>query len=299
MSQVNSRQSFIIGVLSGALVLSIGVAGFLYVQGTNKETRNLDSQPAQETAAVKEAVTLEPPSNQSGLVDLFGVSDPSGKVKNALRFDGDKSNTLTSIFIGKELKIGNEDIYVKFYKTQQLDESGNPVDSHVTPVLLSAITYKKEAGRWQVVSKQKNIGSAGSWGDVVVGHIDTLKLSPNATALMLDGGYGGQGVFYKHKELIAYSGDKWKTVGVIVTGGDNSGDCDEQPKKPNEPYNLGPCWNYTGVISVVQGSNSDFPDLLVTRTGTQSKEHRTSVQPAKNVTYVFNGLEYKSPEDEI
>ncbi len=298
MSQVNSRQSFIIGALSGALVLSIAAAGFFYLQGTNKETPNLNSPPVQETAAIKEVAMLEPPSTQSGLADLFGASDPSGKVKNVLRFDGDASNTLTSIFIGKELKIGDEDIYVKFYKTQQLDESGNPVVSHATPVLLSAITYKKEAGQWQVLSKQKNIGSAGSWGDAAVGNIDTLKLSPNATALMLDGGYGGQGVFYEHKELIAYSGNKWKTVGVIVTGGDNSGDCSEQ-HKPNEHDSLGPCWKYTGVISVVQGSKSDFPDLLVTRAGTQSKEHRTSVQPAKNVTYVFNGSEYKSPEHEL
>lgn len=57
-----------------------------------------------------------------------------------------------------------------------------------------------------------------------------------------------------------------------------------------------PCYSYKGVISVVNGSSSDYPDLLVTRTGTEDQENGGRIVPAKNVTYIFNDVEYVNPK---
>jgi len=290
MSQDKSRQSFIVGALSGALILSVGAAAFFYTQANNNNDLSVT-----ENIVNVDATVLAPPSDSSALFDLFGASDPNGKLVNVLKFDGDESNTLTSIWFNKEVKIGDDDIYVKFYKTQQLDASGNPVDSHATQVLVSAITYKKAIGKWQVLSKQNNIGSAGSWGDVTSANVETLELTSNTPVLMIGHGEGGQGQFFEYKQLLAYSGSAWKDIGVVLMAGENSGDCDESPQ-PNTDFSLGPCWKYESTISVVKESKSEFPDLLVSRTGTQSKEHRISVEPAKNVIYVFDGFKYTNPE---
>jgi hypothetical protein len=52
------------------------------------------------------------------------------------------------------------------------------------------------------------------------------------------------------------------------------------------------CWSYEGKISVVS-SNKEYPDILVTKTGTEIDD-KGDIVPAKNVTYSFDGKEYLS-----
>jgi hypothetical protein len=296
--QQTTKQPYIIGALSGALVMSLGMYGYFYFNLKEHAVQNENVAPVVSEAMPAKASPVTVPSNEAGLKDLYGITSPSGQIKNALKIEGDESDTLTSHWFDKELKIGTDDLYVKFYKTQQLDAAGEPTQSHATPVIVGVITYKKMSNQWQVISKQKSFGEAGSWGDVPEAKAEILQLSPSSIALMIDYAGGGQGYFQEGKEIFAFANNNWRDVGEVITGGDNEGaGCDSEPVSVGEEL-LGPCWRYTGKISVIPGSNSEFPPLLVTRTGTESNEHRVSVKPASNVTYYFIGGKYVNPNEQ-
>lgn len=301
MQPSNAKQSFIIRTLSGALVLSLGISGYLYFQSNKNGTAiNSEALPKTGDEILTTITTTSPaeiPSNEFALKELFGISNPSDQVKNVVKIEGYETNTLTSHWFDKALKIGADDFYVKFYKTQLLDEKGQPYDSHATEVYVSAITYKKISGQWQAISKQSSFGTAGSWGDVPETKAEILQLSPSSISLMLDFDYIGQGYFTEGKKVFIFAKNNWNDAGFVKTGENNEGaGCDSEPVPAGEEV-MGPCWKYTGKVSVVPESNSEFPPLLVTRSGTESKEHRVSIQPVKNVTYNFVAGKYIDPNE--
>lgn len=280
--QQSSKQSIIIGALSGTLVLSIGAFALFYFDSKNQTPTISQENASEETKA------LSFPSNETALKELFGVSDPSGKVKTA-------PDKLTKFWFEQSIKVGTNNLHVKFFATQSLDESGQPVDAHASGVDVGAITYKQNSNQWEVISKQPQFGAAGSWGEVDEVKPEVLQLSPTSLSVMLDasGGMGGQ--FEEGKTIFVFAQNSWHDVGYVQTGEDNSGTCDETPPPPEE--GMGPCYSYKGAISVVNGSTSEYPDLLVTRTGTESKEHRGALIPAKNVTYIFKDGKYINPNE--
>jgi uncharacterized protein YecT (DUF1311 family) len=276
----SSKQTIIIGVLSGALL--VGVGAFLYYQYKNQPKETVNS------AIVPIVNSVKTPDHIIAMKDLFGVTDPSGEVKT-----GDEA--LSSFWFEQSFQEGADKLHVIFFKTQSVDEFGEPYQSHAQGVDVGAITYKLIADQWQVISKQTKFGEAGSWGDVPETTAQTLQLSPGVLVFMVDSSYSGQGYVDESKMLFAYSKNAWHDIGYIQTGGDNSGDCDDESTGLE---GLGACWSYKGKISVLAGKNVEYPNLLVTRTGTVSGEHRGEIIPAKNVTYIFNGEKYINPEDE-
>lgn len=282
--QQSSKQSIIIGALSGALVLSIGTSAFFYFQSKNQPQAISQEKTSEESKA------LPFPSNETALKELFGVSDPSGKVKTA-------PDKLTNFWFEQSIKNGTDNIHVKFFATQSLDESGQPVDAHASGVDVGVITYKQNSGQWEVISKQPQFGVAGSWGKVDEVKPEILQLSPTSLAVMLDASGGMGGWFDEGKTIFVFAQNSWHDVGYVQTGGDNSGTCDENEPPEGIKDGVGPCYSYKGTISVVNGSTSEYPDLLVTRTGTESKEHRGALIPAKNVMYVFKDGKYINPNE--
>jgi hypothetical protein len=246
--------------------------------------------PSSQEKASEESKALPFPSNETALKELFGVSDPSGKVKTA-------PDKLTNFWFEHSIKVGTNNLHVKFFATQSLDESGQPVDAHASGVDVGAITYKQNSNQWEVVSKQPQFGAAGSWGKVDEVKPEVLQLSPNSLAVMLDASGGMGGWFDEGKTIFVFAQNSWHDVGYVQTGGDNSGTCDENEPPEGIKDGAGPCYSYKGAISVVNGSTSEYPDLLVTRTGTESKEHRGALIPAKNVTYIFKDGKYINPNE--
>ncbi|MEI6708793.1 MAG: lysozyme inhibitor LprI family protein [Methylococcales bacterium] len=274
-----SKQTIIIGALSGILI--VGVAAFFYTQYKNQTQEITKPSVAQAPNAIKT------PDHETAMKDLFGVTDPSGEVKT-----GDEA--LSSFWFEQSFKEGTDDIHVIFFKTQSIDEEGEPYQSHAQGVDVGAITYKQIANQWQIISKQTKFGEAGSWGDVPETTTEIMQLSPNVLVLMVDSSYSGQGYVDEGEMLFAFSKNTWRDIGYVQTGGDNSGDCDDESAGLE---GLGACWSYKGKISTVAGKNPDYPDLLVTRTGTESSTERGEVITAKNVSYVFNGEKYINPAD--
>jgi len=263
------NQSIIIGVLSGVLALALGVAAFVYFKSKNQP------QPIVQEKAVKESKALQLPSNEAALKELFGMSDPSGKVKTA-------PYELVSFWFEKSFKVGTDNVNAKFFAIQKLDESGQPIESHATGVEIGVITYKQNSDQWMVVSKQQKFGMVASWGTVDGVKPEVLQLSPESLAVMLNSSDGMGGTNFEGSAIFVFSKNSWHDVGSIETGGDNSGTMDDKQ------------YSYKGVISVVAGSESDYPNLLVTRTGTEMDKEE--VIPAKNVTYIFKDGKYINPK---
>ena len=280
----SSRQSIIIGMLSGALVLSIGASAFFYFKS------GVQSNSISRQGLPRESGALSLPNKEVALNDLFGVSDPSGEVKTA-------PDKLTRFWFERSIKVGVDDLHVKFFATQGLDELGRPFDYHAAGVDVGAITYKKNSDRWDVLSKQPRFGVAGSWGNVDEVNPEILQLSPSSLAVMIDASGGMGGWFDKGKVMFIFSRDAWYDVGYIQTGGDNSGACDENEPPEGIEGGDGPCYSFTGVISVAGDSISEYPDLLVTRSGTESKGHRGALISAKNVTYTYADGKYFNPDE--
>lgn len=276
--QSNSKQSIIIGALAGALVLSIGISAFLYFQSKNQ------SQAIVQETLKEVPQALQSPSNEAALKELFGVSDPSGKVKTA-------KDKLTKFWFEKIVKINNKNFLVKFFATQSLDSAGNLNDCHACSVDIGAITYTQNANQWEVVSKQPRFGTTGQWGDVGEVKPEVLQLSSSSVAILLESSSMHFGVMDTGKTLFAFAKNSWIDAGYIQTDSDNSGQCDDETGEDS----MGPCYSYKGVISIVKGSASEFPDILVSRSGTESIEHKGAPKPAANVIYSFRNGSYINP----
>lgn len=270
--KLSLKQSRLIAILAGALIISIAASVFFYSR-----------EDGQDSASLSQDLSTMP-DHTTALNELFGITDSSGKVRIS-------ANELSSIWFEQSFSLGNDEFHVIFTKTQEIDpQSGAIVKAHAQGVKVGAITYKQVDGQWQAVSRQPKFGDFGEWGDVPeVKQADILQLSPENIAFMIDAGGGMGGFFESGKALFAYSKDSWRDLGYVQTNADNSGACDEAPSDEGGSI---PCWSYTGTISIVPGENAEYPDLLVTRTGTESGENGVSVVPAKNVTYVFNGEKY-------
>lgn len=262
--------------LAGALIISTAVFVFFYNRGDGQDSVFF----SHESSAT--------PDYASALKELFGVAESIGKVRIS-------ANELGSIWFGQAFRWGDDELYVIFTKTQEVDpQSGAIVKAHAQGVKVGAITYKQADDGWQVISKQPKFGDFGEWGDAPeVAQAEILQLAPDNIAFMIDTGGGMGGFFESGKALFGYSKNGWRDLGYVQTDADNSGACDESAEQAS--FDGGgsiPCWSYTGIISTAPGKNAEYPDLLVTRTGTESGEDGVSIKPVENVIYIFNGEKY-------
>jgi len=274
--KLSLKQTRLIAALAGTLIISIAASAFFYSR-----------EGAQNSAFFSQNLSATP-DHTTALKELFGVTDPSGKVRIS-------ANELSSIWFEQSFNVGTDTLHVIFTKTQEVDpQTGAVIDAHAQGVKVGAITYKQVDDDWQVISKQAKFGDFGEWGDApAVAQAEMLQLSPDNIAFMIETGGGMGGFFESGKALFAYSKNGWRDLGYVQTDADNSGACDESAEQAS--FDGGgsiPCWSYTGTISTVPGKNAEYPDLLVTRTGTESGEDGVSIKPAKNVTYIFNGEKY-------
>jgi len=265
-----------IGILGQFIPLSTSICDYINTKGTNCETENVDSKMAVKEGTsekISSEGSYQLPSREAAFNELFGAFDPSGKVKTA-------SDKLTSFWFERLFKYGNDDIHVKFFKSQTLDASGKVEDCHACGVDIGAITYKKIDNQWQVISRQTVFGAAGEYGDQAESSPEIIRLSSNVIALMLDSKSGGMGYYYEGKMLLTFSDNTWHHAGIINTAANNSADCEDKEREM-------PCWSYEGKMSVVAGVNAGYPNILVTRTGTDE-----NITPVKNVTYAFKDATY-------
>lgn len=286
MSQPSSSQPILIGVLSGALVVAVSAAIFFYFKlNQTVKTENPPKEPILVTpvntqASVSQvAIDVPTPNKVDAFNTLFGVNTKHGKIKTA-------KYKISSIWFDKKLTYGTDTIYVVFTLTYNLNEATGDIDScHACAPEIGAITYKKQANEWAVISKQPSFTSFGSWGEAGDVKPEPLLLSKLTTSFLLDTSYGNTGMFTSGKTIFSFADDTWRDLGNITTEENNAGACDETVPPTDEFYRK--CWAYEGKISIVPKQNTQYPDLLVTRTGTFSEG-----DTVKNQLYKFDGKSY-------
>lgn len=217
------------------------------------------------------------PTSKQAFYDLFGKRNyiiKDGKFKTA-------NDELTRYWQGTEFELQGTQYLTKFFVTQELEGSDEPVSYHAATVAVSAVTYQKlNDETWQLSSTQKNVAHTGSWGEVQDDPPEASFLSLQTYALLFDAGYTAQGVTESGKKLIVFNNGQWRDAGFVMTG--SGGENWE-----------GENFAYDGLIqSTGEDSNDDFPDLLVIKKGTDY-----SLKPVKNSLYRFDGQAYEHHSD--
>jgi hypothetical protein len=139
------------------------------------------------------------------------------------------------------------------------------------------VTYKQVDNEWRIVSKQPKISSVASSCGFVYEQVPMLELPPDKVAIFIDNSNcPGSHVSTERRSLYVYAEKNWQDLGGDFITSESG--C----------YNQ--CWGYEGNISVIP-SKKKFPDLLITKTGTEA-ELNGNIFPAKNAIYVFNGKQY-------
>jgi hypothetical protein len=262
-------------------VLTIVINGEPIILATPQSPAPLASNgsPTSATQSFQTATVQTVKPNSSGVLqELFGINDPSEKVKLP-------TNKLASIWFDQTFENGGDQIYVVFVKEQALDAKGELDRCHACGVVVDAVTYKAVSGGWVGISKQNNIIEIGNYGEAPKNiHGDILQLSPGKTVLLINSEDGGQGYTDSIKDILAYGENQWHHLGSVQISGDNVGTA--------ECADLRKCWQYSGDISVGPSNNSQYPNIVVKHTGTKFDAATGKIVPAGMAIYSFNGKAY-------
>jgi hypothetical protein len=238
---------------------------------------------------IKTMPNLTPPTAAEALSALSGVKTTAETVKIG-------TDQLASVWFAQAFNDGKDRFYGFFIKNQSIDlESQEIYDSHVDAPTIAAVVYQQRGNHWQLDSKQLNLGELGSWGDVPeINFVPVLQLAPHHIAFLLESHFSSQGYTETGVTILAYRQQRWQNLGMVITGGDNHGACDDSPQHQN--LILSACWEYHGEIVLGQASQyPDYPDLTVKYHG-MSRDAQGSLTPVKNSTYRFDGSRYAKVE---
>lgn len=145
---------------------------------------------------------------------------------------------------------------------QQVDQSGNPVDSHATPGLLSVYLLQKIDGQWKVLKKHENVAALGSSGSF--GEVEWVNLAHDRPGMVIHNGGTWQGYTI---ESIALFDLKTESMHDLSGDGirlhsDSDGGCGPETAE---------CWNVGGKYRFVPGKpGSPYQDLLIEFSGEKS-----------------------------
>lgn len=179
-------------------------------------------------------------------------------------FDDLKKNKNTKLFFEKSFKQETQDFY-SFFTLTDLDFKKE----------LNVKTFNKSNGEWNVVNDQKNIAHLYFCTE---GEKTTSLSFKKTQALAITNGecLGSHGGL-KSVNTYIFEENNWRKIeGDIIT------------------FDFESTYQYNGSISVIK-SNKKYPDLLVTKKGTDVDDNG-NVIPAKNDVYVFNGKKYELKE---
>ena len=209
--------------------------------------------------------------------DLVDVASTNEKIKTA-------SDKLSSVWFKQDFQYGADKIRVVFIKSQSIDESGKfDKDCHACGVDIAAVTYKQINNDWQFVAKQENIKIDGKWGDAPkIKQANIIRLTPNKVLFLITDSGLHQGYEDTSESLYLFSQNKWVDLGYIPSGGDYCFYVDEGHATK--------CYKFVGKISVIP-SEKEYPDLLVTKTGTELDEKQNIIK-ANNSVYIFKNGKY-------
>ncbi|MCD6051118.1 MAG: hypothetical protein K0Q55_2521 [Verrucomicrobia bacterium] len=151
--------------------------------------------------------------------------------------------------------------------------------------LIAAATYKLTREGWTLVSASE-VARIGAWGEPPnPSRVGSISIG-GRPALAIENVGMHKGVSYAFLELLAFQQDQWRHVGKIQTKDDmvRGGQCTTDT--------LCPSW--TGGMEQRSGSNPQWPDIVIRRSGTVVDSGKLIA--AGPLVYVYSGTRYESTE---
>lgn len=276
-------------VVGGAVALVIGLSAIgAYVYVEQQKLRAADASASAMVATPTLAPAASPPSAMAALGDLYGIPATTHSVMIS-------ATNRATVWFAQTVADGADQVHVVFVGRQDVDAKGELANSsRASSVPLDAITYKLTAGKWQPAFKQSAFAEAGSWGELYETKPEVARLG-NAMALLIESIGTGQGYTYVGRHVFALEPIGWKELGVVNTGADNAGACEEDPKQITADSMPG-CWSYSGTITAGPvAPGKAYPDITVMRVGTMADDNR-KVVPATPALVRFEGPRYAEME---
>lgn len=273
------RISKIVAVVLAFLVFGAGISGC--GQATDSTSANV--------VPAAEVFTPQHPTALQAFQGLYHTPDTSG------RHTVDAKH-LASLWLSKELADGDKKLFVVLVQEQQLDETGALEVCHACTAALHAMTFTKTEKGWSIANVQQNIANIGAWGKAPeIAKADVFALTPGNVLLLIPEEYGAMGESERGLQLLDHFQSKWADAGYVSISGDNLGGECSNDSDPSEPKH---CYSFTGTLSKENGKSLTYPDLVVTKKGTEYDAATGAVVSAKSERYLFKGAGYLSAKQE-
>ena len=162
----------IIHSLSFRILLFLIIATPLFVSANTEKNHSENGN---------EKANIQAPLWTNAFKDLFGKTDPSGKIKTA-------NNELTSVWFEQDFYEGKSKLHVVFIQTQLTNQG--PEGEYVINCIgcapsISAVTYKQINNKWQILSKQQKITEIGIYGDAPeIDQAEIIQLTSDKIAFL-------------------------------------------------------------------------------------------------------------------
>lgn len=268
-------------IVWGGVVLVLGLSGigaYVYL-----EKQKMQAQP--QAVATATPSTLLPPTKALALSELYGIASNSESAMISPK-------TKVAAWFEKTVRVNDDVYHTAFFGRQDLDSKGEPENSsHAAAVPVDTITFRLSSGKWAPIFRQKSVFEAGAWGQLPENpKVEIIELG-GTKAILVEFSSMNQGYTVVGQQIIALESTGMKSLGVAITGGDNAGSCESDPKKIT-PDGLQACWSYSGTITPGKASpGKSYPDITITRTGTVA-DPDGKIVPAKPKLVSFNGPLY-------
>lgn len=287
----SAKQSILIAALSGALLVATSVVAYLlWTQGKQSNAVAQLAASDMRDAPPGRLTSLSLPSASESMKELFRLKQGAQEAETG-------QDKLTKAAFSEAFTLATGRYFAQFFQSQQILGDGAVNEAHAATVSLSVITYKQIDGAWRIVDKRIDLTESGAWGQLHEAPVQRIQLSPASFGLLIQEGSIGQGYSDGGKSVLVYTIDQWHDAGVVQTSASNGGSCETGPKNGESDEYMRACFEYDGKISVDPNASGEFPDLLVTKKGTQEGERPNQVMPARSVIFKFINGKYESPSE--
>lgn len=266
--------------------LWIIAGGFLAAHGINHHDQPIESNSKTYTD-VPVAQMVDRPTRSIAFSDFYKVSYSTTQQEIG-------NGHVSSVWFDQQIENNGKEIYVVFFKKNELDERGEPLSCHACKVTIDVITYLHTEQGWSIESRQSDAFKTGAWGDApnINKSYAPLVVSPRDLILIGKETYLSQSEENNWYRLFNYRNSQWFDTGRILYSGNNTaGAC--ALSKPLDGGEQGKnCYSFTGKLNSFPVKGQEYPDLEVEKTGTEFDETLGKVVPARSVLYSFNGTSY-------
>ena len=248
------------------LVLAVAGGGYLFVvrQSSPPDISREEGNRSAEASEARSKNELPGFDHNRALRDLYGVAGLAGRA-------GLGAGESAEVAVAKEIDDGDQRFYVVIAQVDERDKPGRPATRRFgRGAKLGAVIYRLARGQWEIEARNPRVAEFGApdqlGGGWEPGDTDLVRIGPDKRALLLCATYLIQGLKGSSGGVFELTGGGLVGRGYIPLDEENSAVCAQGLAALFGGAK--PCYQHTGTIQPLVGSNVDYYDLVVRRKGT-------------------------------